>query len=132
MPVYSDVRCDRAVSTITATKHSAAHQAMTSQTNRRHMVAVTQFILITIVYVIAFLPLTLSLSGIVNNDYIFLGYYINHLSNFFIYLAVNKEFRNEAKILGETISGRLRCQKHANAREDESLKCFHGQRLVSG
>ena len=94
---YSDVRCDRAVATITATKHSAAHQAVTSQTNRRHMVAVTQFILITVVYVIAFLSLNLHSHGIIPARFIFIIYYINHLSNFFIYLAVNKEFRGEVK-----------------------------------
>ena len=30
-------------------------------------------------------------------------YFINHVSNFFIYLAVNKEFRKEAKSLVDAI-----------------------------
>ena len=87
---------------VTAVNHSAV-QAMTSQTNRRHMVAVTQFILITIVYVIAFLSLALNNNKIVNSPFLYLIYYINHLSNFFIYLAVNKEFRNEAKNLVKNV-----------------------------
>ena len=66
------------------------------------MVAVTQFILITVVYVIAFLSLNLHRHKIIPVRFIFLIYYINHLSNFFIYLAVNKEFRAEiTKLWGE-------------------------------
>ena len=103
--IFSNCR-DRptaAMSTNTAANQSAAPQAMTSQTNRRHMVAVTQFILITVVYVIAFLSLNLHRHGVIPVRFIFLLYYINHLSNFFIYLAVNKEFRNEAKKLVTTM-----------------------------
>ena len=73
--------------------------AMTLQNNRRHMVAVTQFILITLVYVISFIPTLLRLNGILNNRLFAYFYFINHVSNFFIYLAVNKEFRKEAKNL---------------------------------
>ena len=61
------------------------------------MVAVTQFILITVAYVISFLPLILDMNRVAAGRYMFYFYYINHLSNFFIYLAVNKEFRGEAK-----------------------------------
>ena len=63
------------------------------------MIAVTQFILITVVYVISFLPLMLHMNRAVTSSVVFFLYYINHLSNFFIYLAVNKEFRGEAKNL---------------------------------
>ena len=94
------------MSTITAANQSAAPQAMTSQTNRRHMVAVTQFILITVVYGISFVALALNINGVgTNSKYLAFVYYINHLSNFFIYLAVNKEFRNEAKNLCKTTRG---------------------------
>ena len=74
------------------------------------MIAVTQFILITVVYVIAFVSLSLHDSPVVGH-YLFLGYYINHLSNFFIYLAVNKEFRNEAKVVMKNMKERMRCSK---------------------
>ena len=84
---------------MTSANHSIAPPAMTSQTNRRHMVAVTQFILITVVYVITFIPLTLHSNKLAESHYMFFSYYINHLSNFFIYLAVNKDFRSEAKNL---------------------------------
>ena len=95
--LVSDFRDDK---TATAANQSAAPQAMTSQTNRRHMVAVTHFIIIiTVVYVISFLPVTLSVNDFAAKDSIIYLYYINHLSNFFIYLAVNKEFRGEAKNL---------------------------------
>ena len=95
---FSDVRDKNVVPTTTVTNNCGhAPQAMTSQTNRRHMVAVTQFILITVVYVISFLPVTLSVNDFAAKDSIIYLYYINHLSNFFIYLAVNKEFRGEAK-----------------------------------
>ena len=67
------------------------------------MIAVTQFILITVVYVISFMFLSLQRNGVIPSRFIFLFYYINHLSNFFIYLAVNKEFRNEAKKLVTTM-----------------------------
>ena len=67
------------------------------------MVAMTQFILITVVYVIVFASLALESNKIVDGRYIHMVYYTNHLSNFFIYLAVNKEFRNEAKKLVTTM-----------------------------
>ena len=63
------------------------------------MVAVTQFVLITVVYVISFIPLVLRINGNLPWKLLFYFYYINHISNFFIYLAVNKEFRKETKKL---------------------------------
>ena len=63
------------------------------------MVAVTQFILITVVYVISFIPLLLHINGNLPYKIVLYFYYINHISNFFIYLAVNKEFRRETKKL---------------------------------
>ena len=75
------------------------------------MVAVTQSIIITVVYVISFLSLSLSANQVFANEFMIFIYYINHLSNFFIYLSVNKEFRNEAKIVGQTIGEMMRCAK---------------------
>ena len=74
-------------------------QTTTLQTNKRHMVAVTQVILIATVYVISFTPPTLVWNGVISNAPLAYLYYLNNISNFFIYLAVNKEFRKEAKNL---------------------------------
>ena len=67
--------------------------------NKRHKVVVTQFICIMALYVISFLPLVL----LINNPSLprFVGYiyFINHVGNFFIYLAVNSEFRKQVKQL---------------------------------
>ena len=63
------------------------------------MVAVAQLILITLVYIISFVPLTLVLNSVGALRLIVYVYYINHVSNFFIYLAVNKEFRKEVQNL---------------------------------
>ena len=72
------------------------------------MVAVTQFILITVVYVISFIPLLLHINGNLPYKIVLYFYYINHISNFFIYLAVNKEFRKEAKRLVNVIVKKVR------------------------
>ena len=77
--------------------------AVTRRSNRRHIVAVTQFILITVVYVISFIPLFIFLNGFVGGYFLLYLYNFNHISNFYIYLAVNKEFRKEAKNLAKTI-----------------------------
>ena len=77
-------------------------------TNRRHMVAVTQFILITVVYVISFIPLLLRINNSLPWRFLFYIYYINHISNFFIYLAVNKEFRKEMKKLVNVMVNKVR------------------------
>ena len=71
------------------------------------MVAVTQFILITVVYVISFIPLVLRINGNLPWKLLFYFYYINHISNFFIYLAVNKEFRKETKKLMRTMMAKV-------------------------
>ena len=71
------------------------------------MVAVTQFILITVVYVISFIPLVLRINGNLPWEILFYFYYINHISNFFIYLAVNKEFRKETKKLMRTMMAKV-------------------------
>ena len=72
------------------------------------MVAVTQFILITVVYVISFIPLLLHINGNLPYKIVLYFYYINHISNFFIYLAVNKEFRKETKNLVNVIVKKVR------------------------
>ena len=94
---------------VTTLRHAQnAAAAVTSQKNTRHMVAVKQLILIMIVYVISFLPplLVLNVSG-TSEWYVYL-LYINNVANFFIYLAVNKEFRNETKIMIGVILRKMR------------------------
>ena len=81
---------------------------MTSQTNRRHLKAVLQLMLVTSSFVISFIPLIIFILGIFGNKLFVSLYYINHVSNFFIYLAVNKEFRNETKILLNALMKRAR------------------------
>ena len=74
-----------------------AATAVTSHANKRHVVAVKQLILIMLVYVISFSPALLILNVPGTSYWIMYLVYINHVANFFIYLAVNKEFRNEIK-----------------------------------
>ena len=71
------------------------------------MVTVTQFILIAAVYVITFIPPLLNLYGIVNNNLLAYFSFVNYISNFFIYLAVSKKFRKEAKNLVKELMKRL-------------------------
>ena len=72
------------------------------------MLAVTQFILIAVVYVISFIPPMLVLNDVVQNELMMYFYFINHISNFFIYLAVSKEFRKETKNLVNTMRAKVR------------------------
>ena len=67
------------------------------------MVAVTQVILIATFYVISFTPSTL---GVISNALFAYFFYVNNISNFFIYLAVNKEFRKAAKNLVKVVMKR--------------------------
>ena len=82
--------------------------AVTSQTNKRHIAAVKQLILILLVYVISFLPLLLAGNVPGTSFWIVYFIFINNVANFFIYLAVNKEFRNETKIMINVILKKMR------------------------
>ena len=72
------------------------------------MVAVKQLILILLVYVISFVPALLVLNVTWISFWIMYLVYINNVANFFIYLAVNKEFRNEAKVTINMIIQKVR------------------------
>ena len=85
--------------------------AVTSQTNKRHMVAVKQLILIMLVYVISFVPPLLALNTPWISFWITYLMYINNVANFFIYLAVNKEFRSETKNMINVILKKLQPRK---------------------
>ena len=85
-----------------------AKNPMTSQTNRRHLTAVLQVMLVTSFFVISFVPLYIFMFGIFRNKLFLSLYYINHVSNFFIYLAVNSEFRNEVKLMLNALMKRVR------------------------
>ena len=67
------------------------------------MVAVKQLLFIMLVYVISFLPLLLMLNQIGASFWFIYAMYINNVANFFIYLALNKEFRNETKTVIELV-----------------------------
>ena len=85
-----------------------AAAAVTSQTNKRHMVAVKQLILIMLVYVISYMPPVLALNVPWISFWITYLTYINNVANFFIYLAVNTEFRNETKAMINGIVKKVR------------------------
>ena len=72
------------------------------------MVAVKQLILIMLVYVISFMLPVLALNVPWISFWITYLLYINNVANFFIYLAVNKEFRNETKIMINVILKKVR------------------------
>ena len=97
------------------TRHTQnAAATVTSQTNKRHMVAVKQLILIMLVYVISFVPALLILN--ISGTSLWFSYlvYINNVANFFIYLAVNKEFRNETKTILNVILKKIRHENEQN------------------
>ena len=50
-----------------------------------------------LVYVTSFVPLTVNINADSTTTWLSDLYLLNHISNFFIYLSVNKEFRKEAK-----------------------------------
>ena len=78
------------------------------------MVAVKQLILIMLVYVISFMPLILILNVPGTSAWISYLMYTNNVANFFIYLAVNMEFRNETK---KMINGILDKVRHGAEQE---------------
>ena len=82
--------------------------AVTSQTNKRHIAAVKQLILILLVYVISFVPLLLAGNVPWTSFWIVYLIFTNNVANFFIYLAVNKDFRNETKIMINVILKKMR------------------------
>ena len=79
------------------TRNDAGNTAATAQTNKRHRIAMKQLILIMLVYVTSFVPLTVNINADSTTTWLSDLYLLNHISNFFIYLSVNKEFRKEAK-----------------------------------
>ena len=92
-----------------ATSQVASHQSTDSP--RHHVTALTQMIIITVVYVSCFTPMVVILVGLSPGPFTVYGYFINHVINFFIYLAVNKEFRKEFKVLVKKL---LRKESSAN------------------
>ena len=88
--------------------------AVTSQTNKRHVVAVKQLILIMLVYVISFLPVLLAMNVDGTSAWITYLVYINNVANFFIYLAVNKEFRSETNKFINVILKKVRRTSEQN------------------
>ena len=91
------------------TRNEASNTAAaTAQTNKRHRIAMKQLVLIMLVYVTSFLPMTVSITSISTALWLRHLYYLNHISNFFIYLSVNKEFRKEAKNVVNVIIEKVR------------------------
>ena len=75
------------------------------------MVAVKQLILIMLVYVISFMPILIDMNAPWTSVWFVYLMFINNVANFFIYLAVNKEFRNETKIAINILLKTLRLTK---------------------
>ena len=78
------------------------------QTNKRHRIAMKQMILIMLVYVTSFVPLTVNINADSTTAWLSDLYSLNRISNFFIYLSVNKEFRKEAKNMVSTMMKKVR------------------------
>ena len=74
------------------------------------MVAVKQLILIMLVYIVSFVPASLALNVSWISFWISYLLYINNVANFFIYLAVNTEFRNETKNMINVMVEKMRCK----------------------
>ena len=72
------------------------------------MVAVKQLIIIMLVYIVSFAPTVFALNVTWISFWVVYLLYINNVANFFIYLAVNTEFRNEAKNMINVIVKKLR------------------------
>ena len=72
------------------------------------MVAVKQLILVMLVYVTSFVSPLIALNAPWTSFWIVYLLYINNVANFFIYLAVNKDFRNETKALINVILKKVR------------------------
>ena len=85
-----------------------AADAVTSQTNKRHMVALKQLVLVMFVYVISFVPIIIIVNVPVASFWFIYLMYINNVANFFIYLALNKEFRNETKMMINVMLKKIR------------------------
>ena len=100
---------------ISPTRHTHnAAAAVTSQTNKRHVVAVKQLILVMLVYIVSFVPMLLSMNLSGKSVWIVYLVYINNVANFFIYLAVNMDFRNETKVMINMILKKVRPTKEQN------------------
>ena len=82
--------------------------AVNVQTNKRHRVAMKQLVLIMLVYVTSFVPMTVAVNDVSTALWLSDLYFLNHMSNFFIYLSVNKEFRKEAKNMVNKIVKKVR------------------------
>ena len=82
--------------------------AVTVQTNKRHKIAMKQLVLIMLVYVTSFVPLTVGINNVSTARWLGYLYFLNHISNFFIYLSVNTEFRKEAKNMASTMMKKVR------------------------
>ena len=67
-----------------------------------------QLILIMLVYIASFVPLIVMVNSVAIAVRLTDLYFINHVSNFFIYLSVNKEFRKEAKNMMNMVMKKVR------------------------
>ena len=86
--MISYVRLTLLLLCVSITRNEADNTEARAQTNKRHRIAMKQLILIMLVYVTSFVPLTVSANADSTTAW---------LSNNCIYLDVIREFRKEAK-----------------------------------
>ena len=80
----------------------------TAQTQRRHLTVMKQLALIMLFFIISFASVASVSNGTGVSAWVTYFYYTNHVVNCFIYLAVNKEFRNATKNMINVIAKKVR------------------------
>ena len=106
--MISYVRLTLLLLCMSITRNEADNTEARAQTNKRHRIAMKQLILIMLVYVISFVPMTVAINDVSTGILLSYLYFVNNVSNFFIYLSVNKEFRKEAKNMVITMMNKVR------------------------
>ena len=79
----------------------------TIHVHRRHLIVLKQLALIMLFFIISSASVVLVGNETGVSAWISYFYYVNHVVNFVIYLAVNKEFRKEAKNMINVITKKV-------------------------
>ena len=83
-----------------AAKSGVGGEARQAAHSKRHKRAMKLCLYLLLVYIVSYAPLYLE-SMVDGRAWLFLIhlYYINHVGNFFIYLATDEKFRAEVKVI---------------------------------
>ena len=98
-PMVINLAMQPALNSPSAVPKGVKGASISKRSNRRHMVAVKQVVLIMAANVISFVPLLLIGNEMIANEHLFYVYFINHISNFFIYVIISRDFRAEVQRL---------------------------------